>query len=90
MKRAHLSDHTTRYGRLRLDRPAFTLLTKCDPHWGCYVHPTEDRIITVREAARLQSIPDHVEFTAPLAANYRLIGNAVPPLLAKGILELLQ
>lgn len=90
MKRARLSDHTTRYGRLRLDRPAFTLLTKCDPHWGCYVHPTEDRIITVREAARLQSIPDHVRFTAPLAANYRLIGNAVPPLLAKGILELLQ
>ena len=90
MKRARLSDHTTRYGRLRLDRPAFTLLTKCDPHWGCYVHPTEDRIITVREAARLQSIPDHVEFTAGLAANYRLIGNAVPPLLAKGILEQLQ
>jgi len=90
MRRARLSDHTTRYGRLRADRPAFTLLTKCDPHWGCYVHPTANRVITVREAARLQSIPDHVEFTARLAANYRLIGNAVPPLLAKGILEQLQ
>ena len=90
MKRARLSDHTTRYGRLHKNRPAFTLLTKCDPHWGCFVHPTQDRVITVREAARLQSIPDHVEFSRYLINSYRLIGNAVPPLLAKGILEQLQ
>jgi DNA (cytosine-5)-methyltransferase 1 len=90
MRRARLSDHTTRYGRLRPDRPAFTLLTKCDPHWGCYLHPTQDRVLTVREAARLQSIPDHVHFTEHLNANYRLVGNAVPPLLAKGILEIIQ
>jgi DNA (cytosine-5)-methyltransferase 1 len=90
MKRARLSDHTTRYGRLRSDQPAFTLLTKCDPHWGCYLHPTQDRVLTVREAARLQSIPDHVQFSDHLNASYRLVGNAVPPLLAKGILETLQ
>jgi DNA (cytosine-5)-methyltransferase 1 len=90
MKRARLSDHTTRYGRLRSDRPAFTLLTKCDPHWGCYLHPTQDRVLTVREAARLQSIPDHVRFSDRLNANYRLVGNAVPPLLAKGILEIIR
>ena len=90
MKRARLSDHTTRYGRLRSDKPAFTLLTKCDPHWGCYLHPTQDRVLTVREAARLQSIPDHVHFSDRLNANYRLVGNAVPPLLAKGILEIIQ
>lgn len=90
MKRAQLSDHTTRYGRLRSDRPAFTLLTKCDPHWGCFLHPTQDRVLTVREAARLQSIPDHVLFSDNLNANYRLVGNAVPPLLAKGILEILR
>ena len=87
MKRARLSDHTTRYGRLHMNRPAFTLLTKCDPHWGCFLHPTQDRVITVREAARLQSIPDHVEFPRHLISAYRLVGNAVPPLLAKGILE---
>ena len=90
MKRARLCDHTTRYGRLRSDQPAFTLLTKCDPHWGCYLHPTQDRVLTVREAARLQSIPDHVQFSDHLNASYRLVGNAVPPLLAKGILESLQ
>ena len=90
MRRARLSDHTTRYGRLHKRRPAFTLLTKCDPHWGCFVHPTRDRVITVREAARLQSIPDHVEFLDSLVTNYRLIGNAVPPLLGKGILKYLE
>jgi DNA (cytosine-5)-methyltransferase 1 len=90
MKRARLCDHTTRYGRLRTDRPAFTLLTKCDPHWGCYLHPTQDRVLTVREAARLQSIPDHVHFYERLNASYRLVGNAVPPLLARGILEIIR
>jgi DNA (cytosine-5)-methyltransferase 1 len=44
----------------------------------------------VREAARLQSIPDHVLFSDQLNANYRLVGNAVPPLLAKGILEIIK
>jgi len=90
MKRARLCDHTTRYGRLQGDQPAFTLLTKCDPHWGCYVHPTKDRVITLREAARLQSIPDRVQFSGQLATGYRLVGNAVPPLLTKGILEHIQ
>ena len=90
MQRARPSDHTTRYGRLRSDRPAFTLLTKCDPHWGCFIHPSEDRVLTVREAARLQSIPDRVTFSAPLIEAYRLVGNAVPPFLAKGILELIS
>lgn len=90
MQRAKLSDHTTRYGRLLFEEAAFTLLTKCDPHWGCYLHPTEDRIITVREAARLQSIPDRIQFIDSLTASYRMIGNAVPPLLAKGILGFIQ
>ena len=87
MKRADRSDHTTRYGRLTWEKPAYTLLTKCDPHWGCFVHPNCDRLITVREAARIQSIPDRVSFPNSLHGSYRLIGNAVPPLLAKGILE---
>ncbi|RYZ92304.1 MAG: DNA cytosine methyltransferase [Proteobacteria bacterium] len=87
MRRAKLSDHTTRYGRLVSNEPSYTLLTKCDPHWGCFIHPREDRVLTTREAARLQSIPDRVILPESLIASYRLIGNAVPPLLAKGILE---
>jgi DNA (cytosine-5)-methyltransferase 1 len=90
MQRARLSDHTTRYGRLSNEKSAHTLLTKCDPHWGRFLHPTQDRVITVREAARLQSIPDHVEFPKSLIASYRLLGNAVPPLLAKGIFNIIS
>ncbi len=87
MKRARLSDHTTRYGRLLPDQPAFTMLTKCDPHWGCFVHPTQDRVLSVREAARIQSIPDRVRLHGTLTDQYRHVGNAVPPLMAKAILE---
>jgi DNA (cytosine-5)-methyltransferase 1 len=87
MRRAKKSDHTTRYGRLNPDEPAYTLLTKCDPHWGCFVHPDHDRVLSVREAARLQSIPDDVRLFGTLLDQYRLVGNAVPPLFAKGIFE---
>lgn len=38
MRRAHLSDHTNRYGRLARKSLASTILTKCDPHWGAYIH----------------------------------------------------
>lgn len=87
MKRARRSDHTKRYGRLHPDGIASTILTKCDPHWGSYIHPTEDRIISVREAARLQTFPDHIQFYGTLTDQYKQVGNAVPPLLAKAIGE---
>lgn len=85
MKRARKSDHTKRYGRLARKGLSSTILTKCDPHWGSYVHPLEDRTITVREAARLQTFPDRFRFSNSLSKQYELVGNAVPPLLAKQI-----
>ena len=45
MKRAKRSDHTKRYGRLKWTGLASTILTKCDPHWGAYFHPQQDRSI---------------------------------------------
>lgn len=82
MKRARRSDHTKRYGRLHRDGLACTILTKCDPHWGSFFHPEQDRAITVREAARLQSFPDTFGFLGPRSRQYAQVGNAVPPLLA--------
>jgi len=78
MKRARRSDHTKRYGRLRKDGLASTILTKCDPHWGAFFHPTQDRVISVREAARLQGFPDRIRFEGSRVEQYKQVGNAVP------------
>jgi DNA (cytosine-5)-methyltransferase 1 len=85
LKRARRSDHTKRYGRLDPKGQCSTILTKCDPHWGSFFHPYEDRTISVREAARFQSFPDHFEFLGGMTDQYAQVGNAVPPLLAKAI-----
>ena len=73
------------FGRLWWDRPATTIRTEFyKPEKGRYLHPSEHRAITVREAARLMSIPD--DFVLPeeqsMTAVARQIGNAVPPALA--------
>ena len=74
-----------RYGRVRPDGLASTILTKCDPHWGAYFHYSQDRSFTVREAARIQSFPDHYVFYGNTSEQFAQVGNAVPPLLAKAI-----
>jgi DNA (cytosine-5)-methyltransferase 1 len=85
LKCAKRSDHTKRYGRLDPNALCSTILTKCDPHWGSFFHPTQDRVISVREAARIQSFPDHYHFTGSLTQQYEQVGNAVPPLMAREI-----
>ena len=85
MKRAKRSDHTKRYGRMTWDGLSCTILTKCDIHWGAYIHPRQDRAISVREAARLQSFPDEFGFFGTKSEQYVQVGNAVPPLVSKAI-----
>lgn len=89
MKKAKRSDHTKRYGRMAVNGLSCTILTKCDVHWGAYIHPLQDRAITVREAARLQSFPDCFVFQGSKTEQYVQVGNAVPPVLGRKIAEAL-
>lgn len=89
MKRAKRSDHTKRYGRMKPEGLSCTILTKCDIHWGAYIHPHQNRAITVREAARLQSFPDGFIFMGSKTDQYVQVGNAVPPLLGRRVAEML-
>lgn len=67
--------------RLHGSKPSPTIDTGHRHHF----HPTENRVPTVREAARIQSFPDSFRFTGPKTAQYKQVGNAVPPLLAEAI-----
>ena len=74
------------YGRLYWDRPSITITHYArNPASGRYIHPEQDRGLTAREAARLQSFPDGFEFTGNFDDMYRQIGEAVPPQLAAAV-----
>lgn len=90
--RKHRNGSYDVFGRLWWDKPATTIRTEFfKPEKGRYLHPFEDRAITVREAARLMSFPDDFELPEEqsMTAMARQIGNAVPPLLACRIAEAL-
>lgn len=77
---------STAYGRLRLDEPAPTMTTRCTtPACGRFIHPTEHRGITLREAAILQTFPVTYQFSGHYGAIERQIGNAVPVQMAKAL-----
>lgn len=68
------------YGRLSWDTPAITITAYArNPASGRYVHPEQDRGLTVREAALLQGFPRDYWFAGSLDQRFRQIGNAVPP-----------
>lgn len=74
---------STYYGRLTRDMPAYTISTNFNrPGCGCNTHYDQDRTLTYREAARIQSFPDDFVFLGSKASVAKQIGNAVPPILA--------
>ncbi|MDP9190679.1 MAG: DNA cytosine methyltransferase [Acidobacteriota bacterium] len=85
--RCHHDDydgHTDVYGRMRRDAPASGLTTRCiSLSNGRFGHPIQDRAISVREAACLQTFPRTFTFEGSLNSMARQIGNAVPVLLAR-------
>ena len=74
--------HTGIYRRLKENEPSVVI---GNYRKNMLIHPTEDRGLSVREAARLQSFPDWFEFKGSIGFQQQQVGNAVPPLLAKAI-----
>lgn len=75
--------HRNVYGRLAPDEPAATITARFDSFTrGKFAHPFEDRNITLREGARLQTFPDDFDFSGNREEIAAQIGNAVPPQLA--------
>jgi DNA (cytosine-5)-methyltransferase 1 len=71
-----------KYRRLEWDKPSHTLVAHMARDCSDFIHPSENRPISVREAARLQSFPDRFVFKSSQFRQFRGIGNSVPPYLA--------
>lgn len=74
-----------RYKRQHRFKPCSTIVAHLSKDGLMFIHPTQNRSITAREAARIQSFPDWFEFPVARTHQYRVIGNAVPPLVGEAI-----
>ncbi|MFJ2568636.1 DNA cytosine methyltransferase [Streptomyces sp. NPDC087568] len=85
-KRLSTRTASSSYGRIKLDEPAPTMTTRCTtPACGTFIHPTENRGLTLREAATFQTFPLNYRFYGHYGSIERQIGNAVPVRMAKGL-----
>jgi DNA (cytosine-5)-methyltransferase 1 len=85
-----------KYWKLYRGRPSWTIEAHIGKDSYRHIYPSRDgeayppRTISVREAARLQSFPDHFRFCGPFTRQFMQVGNAVPPLLSKAVAEVLR
>ena len=79
---SHFDDRYTRQHRYDL---CSTIVAHLSKDGLMFIHPTQTRSLTPREAARVQSFPDWFKFSVPRTHQFRLIGNAVPPLVGKAV-----
>ncbi len=79
---------TTLYWRLKNDEPSFTISTYFNRMWNwTFIHPNQDRLISIREWARLQSFPDNFILKWTKTSQYKQVWNAVPVLLWRAVAE---
>lgn len=79
-----------KYHKLEPHRPSRTIVAHLSRDGNGYIHPEQVRSITPREAARLQGFPDRFVFCGSRSSQFVQIGNAVPPLLARRIAQLIK
>lgn len=90
LRRYKVESFDDKYKRLGWDELSRSITAHIakDGYW--YIHPGEHRTLTVREAARIQTFPDHFRFAGTRSDAFRVIGNAVPPLLGEAAAIALQ
>ena len=80
-----VSGFSDKYFKLDPERPSKTIIAHLETDGNSYVHFQQLRSITPREAARIQSFPDWYRFSGSTRRQFRQIGNAIPPLMARGL-----
>lgn len=90
LKRYRSDTFNDKYKRLDWDDLSRTITAHIakDGYW--YIHPSEHRTLTVREAARIQTFPDSFRFSGTRSDAFRQIGNAVPPILGRAVAEAIR
>lgn len=79
-----------KYYKLHADRPCRTITAHLRMDCHSHIHPSQIRALTPREAARVQSFPDDYFFWGAYLKTYMQVGNAVPPMMARGIAEVIK